>query len=40
MSKHRRAQMTLLPVSPLHMTESEDEFDRIRDAQPSQQLRK
>ncbi len=32
MSKHRRAQITLLPVSPLLMTESEDEFDRIRDA--------
>ena len=32
MSKHRRAQLALLPVSPLLMTESEDEFDRIRDA--------
>jgi hypothetical protein len=31
MSKHRRAQVTLLPVSPLLMTESEDEFNRIRD---------
>ena len=32
MSKQRRAQSVLLPVSPLLMTESEDEFDRIRDA--------
>ena len=32
MSKQRRAQSALLPVSPLLMTESEDEFDRVRDA--------
>jgi hypothetical protein len=32
MSKQRRAQSALLPVSPLLMTESEAEFDRVRDA--------
>ncbi len=32
MSRHRRAQLALLPVSPLLMTESEAEFDRVRDA--------
>ena len=32
MSKQRRGALALLPVSPLLITESEDEFDRIRDA--------
>ena len=32
MSKQRRGAIALLPVSPLLITESEDEFDRIRDA--------
>ena len=32
MSKQRRGQLALLPVSPLLMTESVDEFDRMRDA--------
>jgi hypothetical protein len=32
MSKQRRAQLALLPVSPLLITESGDEFDRVRDA--------
>ena len=32
MSKHRRAQSALLPASPLLITESGDEFDRMRDA--------
>ena len=32
MPKQRRVQSSLLPASPLLITESEDEFDRIRDA--------
>ncbi len=32
MPKQRRVQSALLPASPLLITESEDEFDRIRDA--------
>ena len=32
MSKQRRARSALLPVSPLLITESADEFDRIHDA--------
>ena len=32
MPKQRRVQSALLPASPLLITESEDDFDRIRDA--------
>jgi len=32
MSKQRRAQVALLPISPLLITESVDDFDRVRDA--------